>query len=146
MAKKNVTPKENASPRVSSIYFLLALGVVIIYMLIPERTEQIEIDEKPEHGISVIVLNGCGQTDLAQKVSQILMDNKINVIDWGNTQKSQCIHKETMIVIRHKGIEAKLEYFAEITGVEKSILALKSNSRAEFELILGLDYYRYFKI
>ena len=136
MTRKNLTKTETGTPIVITVCFLVALVVILIYIILPDRKEIVIEEEiyKPE--VRIVVNNGCAVTDLAQNVSQLLLGMGINVVTWGNIENSSCIYEETMIIIRqeNKDTKKKMEYFSKLTGIQKSIIAGKENSKAEFEL------------
>ncbi len=150
MTRKNLAKSETGTPLAVRICFLVALVVILIYIIVPDRKESVKEEKKeiyqPE--VKIVVNNGCAVTDLAQSVSQVLLGMGINVVTWGNIENPNCIYEETMIIIRRKNKDTKkkLEYFSKLTGIQKSNEIEKENSKAEFELILGKDYFLYFKI
>jgi hypothetical protein len=131
-----------------TVVFLVSLVVIFIYMVLPEKkTEKAEpLPVPPE--LRIEVNNGCGMHNLAQDVSTLLLEKNVIVVSWGNIDNPRCIYDETMIVIRHKNQDTskKLKYLRELTGISKFTEAQKENARAEFEIILGKDYFKYFKL
>jgi len=148
MSEKSLTQKSGKSQKGMQLIFLVALAVIMVYIFYPYKQPEIVVDATPKPEVYIVVLNGCGISNVAQEVSSKLLDmKKINVKSWGNTDNPNCIHQETKIVIRQElpGQAARLAYLKEVTGIEKVITAKKDNSQCEFELILGKDYINYFK-
>ena len=130
-----------------SICFVIALIVVLIYIFYPGNSEIVEKVTEKQPNIKILVRNGCGVSNLAQRVSQALLYNKITVVDWENIPNQNCVYDETMIVVRcelNEELEYKLKYLQDKTGIKNVTKAVKANAKAEFELILGKDYVLYF--
>ena len=145
--KMSKEKKDNRKGAVTvSIFFMVALVIVMIYILFPGSSEIVETENEDRPNINILVRNGCGVSGLAQRVSQALLYNGITVIDWENISNTQCEYEETMLVVRQEGeeIEKKLNYLKSKTGLKNITRAVKDNAKAEFELILGKDYMLYF--
>jgi len=151
MTEKKLTEEKKVNSKKGaitvSICFAVAMIIVMIYILFPESSEIVEMEDDYKPSINILVRNGCGVSGLAQRVSQALLYNDITVIDWENISNMQCEYEETMLVVRQEGkdVEKKLNYLKSKTGITKVTRAVKDNAKAEFELILGKDYILYFK-
>lgn len=122
-------------------------GVYIYYKAKAEHQASAEVQAKEAPNVHVIVQNGCKIDNLATNISNQLIGGKIIVAGIQDIENSNCIHEHTMIVIRREDAqtEAKLKYLQEKTGIKLVIKATKSDANADFDLILGKDYYKYFR-
>lgn len=147
MSKKNLTQTGDKKNSGIQLYFILAILIVLIYIFYPYEVKEKEIVEEKKPEIYIVVSNGCGIPDLAQKVSEQLLAKGIDAMTWKNTSNPNCIHPETMIVIRQESDnqKQKLNWLTKETGIKKITKAYKKDSLAEFELVLGKDYINYFK-
>jgi LytR cell envelope-related transcriptional attenuator len=151
MSEKNLSEEKKVKVRKGSvaisICFVIALIIVMIYIFLPENSVIVEEVPEKQPNIKILVRNGCGISDLAQRVSQALLYNKITVVDWENIPNQSCVYDETRIVVRcerNEEVEYKLKYLQDKTGIINVTNAVKANAKAEFELILGKDYVLYF--
>lgn len=147
MSKKNLTQKSGKSQKGMQLFFIIALVVILIYIFYPNQRMDVVEEDSPKPEIYVVVSNGCGISNVAEEVSSQLLDMRLNVQSWGNTDNPNCVHQETQIVIRQvlDGQQARLAYLQKVTGIKKVITAQKDDSLCEFELLLGKDYINYFK-
>lgn len=148
MSKKNLTYTESKTPVVVTICFLVALVVILIYILLPEPQKDKTIEPEIPSGFKLVVSNGCGKEDLAQDVSTMLLNKGFIIVGCDNIDNTRCVYEKTLLVIRKRDedTDKKLDFFEKLTGLNNITEAEKENARAEFELILGKDYYKYFKM
>lgn len=147
MSKKNLAPDSLKPKRGNQLFYLLVLEVILIYILFPYQQEDTPEKDEPVPELNVVVLNGCRVPDIAKEVAEELLNMGIDVADHDNIPNTNCLHQETKIVVRYysEGQQQRLDYLQKVTGIEKVVLLEKENSLAEFELILGKDYIKYFK-
>jgi len=153
MTEKKLTEEKKVNSKKGaitvSICFAVAMIIVMIYILFPGSSEIVEIEDDYKPSINILVRNGCGVSGLAQRVSHSLLcnDNFDITVDWENIANTQVEYAETRLVVRKEGddMEKKLNYLKSKTGIKKVDIAVKNNTKTEFELILGKDYILYFK-
>lgn len=137
-------PKINLSLKIViiiSFIILVIIGAYVIYKM--KQPKKVEVKEEVMlRPISVLVLNGCGFNGLARSVSNSFDRDIIEVIDIGNTPHS--IYNKSLIVVK-KQDEDNLRRLQEYTGIKRFVYATNDHSSADFIIILGYDYEKYFK-
>lgn len=149
MSKKNLTQEDNSNSRLITIIFAVAMIVILVYIFWPQSQESDSVEIKSPEKMVIKVYNGCGEVKIAEDVSAWFLQNRdITVLKWENISNRNCVHDSTLLVIKKDevGMPAKVRYLQDITGIKKKIILLRDDARADIEIILGKDYYKYFKI
>ena len=128
------------------IFFLLALVIYLIFSIYMKLTGESKnevinpVNEIPAEIIQIEVLNGCGVSGLADRFTDYLRSQKIDVVNTGN-YVSYDIDKS--IVIDRIGNKANAYRVAEVLGIKKDkvIQQLNENYLLDVTLIIGKDYY-----
>ncbi|PID29972.1 MAG: hypothetical protein CSB55_00625 [Candidatus Cloacimonadota bacterium] len=126
------------------IFILAAFVVSTIFIFTKKEKEKaIKSDSgKNLSPIQIILLNGTGETGLAGKIRGILAEGSdIDVISCANANKF--IYDKSIIVVRKDTIG--LRRLKIITGIERRVFAKDKNAHAQFDVILGNDYEKYFR-
>ena len=71
-------------------------------------------EQKPVMDIEVEILNGCGVSGLASKVSDLLRDNNVDVVRSENADNFN--YTQTMLILRNENLE-DLNYVAKSLGL-----------------------------
>jgi len=92
--------------------------------------------------VTVRILNGCGVKGAAFKVRNILAPHKnIDILGVSNTLNQN--FSKTLIAVRKANL-LKQHFLMNYTKIDKRILSLNKKNTAEFDIILGKDYKKYF--
>ena len=92
--------------------------------------------------IEVEILNGCGVSGLASKVSDLLRDNNIDVVRSENADNFN--YTQTMLILRNENLE-ELNYVAKSLGLNPTedprvIHQPDESLSVDLTLILGKDF------
>ena len=92
--------------------------------------------------IEVEILNGCGVSGLASKVSDLLRDNNIDVVRSENADNFN--YTQTMLILRNENLE-DLNYVAKSLGLKPNedprvIHQPDESLSVDLTLILGKDF------
>lgn len=95
--------------------------------------------------IQVEVLNGCGVTGVAERITDHLRTNKIDVVNLGNYRSFDI--ENSIIICRNEKI-LNAEKVAAVVGLEKNSIIQQTNSDylLDVTFILGKDYRNLFPI
>ena len=99
-------------------------------------------EKKPIMDIEVEILNGCGVSGLASKVSDLLRDNNIDVVRSENADNFN--YTQTMLILRNENLE-DLNYVAKSLGLNPNedprvIHQPDESLSVDLTLILGKDF------
>ena len=99
-------------------------------------------EKKPIMDIEVEILNGCGVSGLASKVSDLLRDNNIDVVRSENADNFN--YTQTMLILRNENLE-ELNYVAKSLGLNPTedprvIHQPDESLSVDLTLILGKDF------
>jgi len=156
-AKRRTKPKANppADVRTSTINFSLnilifLLVTVIIYLtysIFIKLTKEPVVDlsaikkDTPSDIIQVEVLNGCGVNGVADRFTDYLRENNVDVVKIGNYVQFDI--DETMVIDRI-GNKANADKVGEILGVKKSnvITQINNDYFVDVTIVIGRDYFK----
>jgi hypothetical protein len=129
-----------------SIFFLGAIILFMIYSLYVKLTgtdSEILISENSQIASDIIqadVLNGCGVGGIADRFTDFLRNNKVDVVYSGNYIR---FDMDETLVIDRTGNKANALKVAEILGVSKGnvIQQLNKEYLLDVSIVIGRDYY-----
>ncbi len=100
-----------------------------------------EFSGVPAEIIQAEVLNGCGVSGLADRFTDFLRDNNVDVVNSGNYFSFDV--KETLVIDRI-GNKANAEKIAKLLGVKKNnvIQQLSEEYFLDVSVIIGKDYFK----
>lgn len=142
------TFKENQSKNLVlniSILVLILINSVLAYSVINSVSaryfnsdDELLIDSTKVK-IQAEVLNGCGVTDVAQKITEYLRANKVDVVNLGNYRSFEI--ENSIIICRNDKIKYA-EKVAAIVGLDHSNIIQQTNPDylLDVTFILGKDY------
>lgn len=137
-------PKIKLSTKLVIVISILCLFTISV-VVITKRSSQEDVAVEQDVTllpIRIKVLNGCGFNGLARKVSNSLNRDIVDVLDVGNTLHA--IYNKSIIVVKTEN-EDDLKRLQKYTGINRFVYATNKFSDADFIIILGHDYEKYFK-
>jgi hypothetical protein len=110
-------------------------GVVVDFVnrRAAERMPQLEAETRP----LIEVRNGCGETGLAARVKERLLDCGFDVIHTGNADDFRYRYS---ILVDLKGNPSGLANVRSVLNCESVVLQREADAIAEYALIVGQDY------
>jgi len=144
----NGIKKENSSKNLIlniSIISLILINSVLAYTVFNTVSEkyfnsrdELLIDSTKAK-IQVEVLNGCGVTCIAEKITDHLRENKIDVVNLGNYRSFEI---ENSIIISRNNKILNAEKVAAIVGLDQNSIIQQTNPDylLDVTFILGKDY------
>ncbi len=104
------------------------------------KTPSYSNEQIPSEIIQVDVLNGCNVPGIADRFTEFLRNNKIDVVNIGNYINNDI---DETIIIDRIGNKANAYKIAEVLGVrrENVIQQLNENYLLDVTIIIGKDYY-----
>ena len=104
-----------------------------------QSTENTQSPQPVERGIQVEVLNGCGVSGLADRITKFLRKQDIDVVSTGNFDNFDVL--TTRILDRSDNHE-RAEKVAEALGLSKDRILLRKdiNLQLDVTIVLGADY------
>ena len=131
------------------IFFLAALTIYLAYSIIVKLNDKPIIAEEankakdlPAEIIQVEVLNGCGISGVADRYTDFLRRNNIDVVNIGNYKSFDV--DETFVIDR-VGNKANAYKVADLLGMQKktsSITQLNDDLFLDVTIVIGKDYYK----
>lgn len=129
-----------------SLFFLGAIIIFMVYSLYVKITatdSEIPIQENTQVASDIIqadVLNGCGVGGIADRFTDFLRNNKVDVVYSGNYIR---FDMDETLVIDRTGNKANALKVAEILGVSRSnvIQQLNKEYLLDVSIVIGRDYY-----
>jgi len=114
------------------------LFALVFYVIIPLFESDPEIIEpEPPPPARIRVLNGCGVSGLADRLSDFLRTNSIEVIDSGNADNFNFPHT---IVIEKDSAGHHGKTVADLMGVTNKTYLFGTSDSVNVEVIIGKDY------
>jgi hypothetical protein len=144
---KNVTASLNSFAINILIFLLLTVIIYLSYSLFIKLNKK-EITEaelrnsgKPAEIIQVEVLNGCGVSGIADRFTDYLRDNNVDVVKTGNYIQFDI---DETIVIDRIGNKANSDYVAELLNVRNgnSITQINNDYFVDVTVIIGRNYFK----
>jgi hypothetical protein len=129
------------------IFLLLTVIIYLTYSLFIKLNgnEEVEVElrnsNKHAEIIQAEVLNGCGVSGVADRFTDYLRDNNIDIVKTGNYIKFDI---DETIVIDRIGNKANALYIADILGVKvgNAFTQLNNDYFVDVTIIIGRDYYK----
>ncbi len=149
-AKNNSTKEISSFGNLFLDALIFVLVILVIYMgyslflkfnskpqVLPVETQK----EVPADIIQAEVLNGCGIAGLAERFTDYLRNNKVDVVNMGDFNSFDV--PETIVIDRSGNI-ANAKKIAEILGVKrKNVLQqIDKNLLLDVSVIIGRDYFK----
>ncbi len=129
------------------IFLLFTIIVYLSYSLFiklnsSEKIEsEIRTTNKPAEIIQAEVLNGCGVSGLADRFTDFLRDNNVDIVKTGNYVKFDV--EETMVIDRI-GNKANALFVAELLNVKEgnAFTNINNDYFVDVTIIIGRDYFK----
>ena len=151
--KQNIQQNKNGNVSVNSyminilIFLLLTIIIYLSYSLFlklnsSEKIEsEIRSSKKPAEIIQAEVLNGCGVSGLADRFTDFLRENNVDIVKTGNYIKFDI--EETMVIDR-TGNKANALYIAELLNMKEgnAITQINNDYFVDVTIIIGRDYFK----
>ena len=151
--KQNIRQNKNENVSVNSylinilIFLLLTIIIYLSYSLFlklnsNEKVEsEIRNNNKPAEIIQAEVLNGCGVSGLADRFTDFLRNNDVDVVKTGNYIQFDI--EETMVIDRI-GNKKNALYIADLLNMKKgnAITQINNDYFVDVTIIIGRDYYK----
>lgn len=127
-----------------SILILIIINVILVYTTINNGStifsssgDEILLDGNTR--IQVEVLNGCGVSGTADKLTEYLRANKIDVVNLGNYRSFEI---EKSIIISRNEKNKNAELIASLVGLDQNSIIQQTNPDylLDVTFILGKDY------
>ena len=130
-----------------TIFFLSVIVIYLTYSIFANLhsrpVKEIEADrtQVPSEIIQVEVLNGCGVSGLADRFTDYLRNDNVDVVSSGNYISFDV--DKTMIIDR-TGNKPNAQRIAEILGVPASSVITQKNENyfLDVSIVIGRDYYK----
>ena len=126
-----------------SILVLILINSILAYSLINlipfNNSDDNYLEDSTVVRIQVEVLNGCGVSGVAEKLTDHLRSNKIDVVNLGNYRSFEI--ENSIIISRNERI-LNAEIVADIVGLDAQNIIQQMNSdyMLDVTFILGKDY------
>jgi hypothetical protein len=128
-----------------SILILILINTVLAYKTFEATSQKFENSEddllidSTKARIQVEVLNGCGVSGIADKLTDYLRVNHIDVVNLGNYRSFEI--ENSIIISRNEKIK-NAEKLAALVGLDESSIIQQTNSDylLDVTFILGKDY------
>ena len=128
-----------------SILILVLINTVLAYKTFEAASQKFGNSEddllidSTQARIQVEVLNGCGVSGIADKLTDYLRVNKVDVVNLGNYRSFEI---ENSIIISRNGKIKNAEKVAALVGLDENsiIQQLNSDYLLDLTFILGKDY------
>jgi len=148
ISEKNTDPKKSISNLfLNIIIILLAIVVAFLsYSLVTKfksnsskKTVPVESKTVPAAIIQLEVLNGCGVEGAADKITDYLRKNHVDVVQTGNYMSFEI---DKTLVIDRTGNKANAEKIADILGIDHKNIIQQINEDyfLDVSLVIGKDY------
>jgi hypothetical protein len=142
--KKKVDISKNLILNIS-ILFLLLVNTFLAYTTFQAvslkfgNSEDDLLIDSTKARIQIEVLNGCGVSGIADKLTDYLRTNKVDVVNLGNYRSFEI---ENSIIISRNGKIKNAEKVATLVGLDENriIQQLNSDYLLDVTFILGKDY------
>ena len=127
------------------ILFLVAVVTILSYSIIKKiksnsnKVVSVESKSIPASIIQLEVLNGCGIAGAAEKVTDYLRNNRVDVVQMRNYSSFDI---EKSLVIDRTGNRSNAEKIADILGISRKNIVQQINSDyfLDVSLVIGKDY------
>lgn len=151
--KQHTRQKENDKVSINNyminvlLFLLLTIIIYLSYSLFIKfnNNEENETERRtsrtPAEIIQAEVLNGCGVSGVADRFTDFLRDNNVDIVKTGNYIQFDI---EETLVIDRIGNKANAVFIAELLGIDrKSATTIKNNDYfVDVTVIIGRDYFK----
>jgi LytR cell envelope-related transcriptional attenuator len=144
---KNAQHRSSTSSLFLNIIIVL-LGIVILVMvysifskLLGLKDDSASGKNKPSAAVQVEVLNGCGVSGVADKITDYLRKNNFDVVQTGNYTSYDM---DKSLVIDRTGNKANAEKVAAALGIDKKNIVQQINNDylLDCSIVIGKDYFQ----
>ena len=127
---------------------IILLGIVIFIMAyslfskLSDYSHNLASEKnKPSAMVQVEVLNGCGVSGIADKITDYLRKNNFDVVQTGNYTS---FNMDKSLVIDRTGNEASAEKVAKALGIDKKNIVQQINNDylLDCTIVIGRDYFQ----
>jgi len=123
--------------------FSIVAAIIVIYYIknsnIQNQTESItELRHSDYIRAEMEVLNGCGESGVANLFTKFLRSEGYDVIEIKNADNFQ--YKETIILFHNEKAQEEAEILSAILNVKQSNIKFNKNSVWDLSVIIGADY------
>ena len=146
--RKKANQKSSPSNLFLNIIIVL-LGIVIFIMaysllsklISPSNDFDSDKNNKPSAMVQVEVLNGCGVTGIADKITDFLRKKNFDVVQTGNYTS---FNMDKSLVIDRTGNRANAEKVAMALGIDKKNIVQQINDDylLDCSIVIGRDYFQ----
>ena len=126
------------------LFSIIAIIVVVYYAKNSFRNKNAkpnittELSHSDYVRAEIEVLNGCGESGVANLFTKFLRSEGYDVIEIQNADNFQ--YKETIILYHNKKTQEKAKMLSEILNVKQSNIKFNKNSVWDLSIIIGSDY------
>tara|TARA_B100000686_G_C16141152_1_gene642141 strand:- start:92 stop:535 length:444 start_codon:yes stop_codon:yes gene_type:complete len=123
--------------------FSIIAAIIIIYYIknsnIQNQTDGItELRHSDYIRSEIEVLNGCGESGVANLFTKFLRSEGYDVIEIKNADNFQ--YKETIILFHNEKVQEEAEILSAILNVKQNNIKFNKNSVWDLSVIIGADY------
>ena len=123
--------------------FSIVAAIIVIYYIknsnIQNQTDSItELRHSDYIRAEMEVLNGCGESGVANLFTKFLRSEGYDVIEIKNADNFQ--YKETIILFHNEKAQEEAEILSAILNVKQSNIKFNKNSVWDLSVIIGTDY------
>jgi len=123
--------------------FSIVVAIIVIYYIknsnIQNQTDSItELRHSDYIRAEMEVLNGCGESGVANLFTKFLRSEGYDVIEIKNADNFQ--YKETIILFHNEKAQEEAEILSAILNVKQSNIKFNKNSVWDLSVIIGTDY------
>lgn len=131
---------ERGARLANRILILLTFGLIALYLLplsarLVGDGNEIAVSA-PGEPVTVQVLNGCGESGLALKVTRFLRSAGLDVVEMGNAEN---FHYETTKIVAKTENRAAAERVRDILGIGEVVSIPDSSLLLQVSVIIGSD-------
>ena len=126
------------------LFSIIAITITVYYVKISFSIQNSLIDTTTELRHSdyikseIEVLNGCGESGVANLFTKFLRSEGYDVIEIKNADNFQYI--ETIILFHNEKAQKKAEILSQILDIKEKNIKFNKNSVWELSVIIGKDY------
>ena len=118
------------------------IAIIIAVYSFKNKGDKTDITTELSHSnyirAEIEVLNGCGETGIANLFTKFLRSEGYDVIEIKNADNFK--YKETIILFHNKEIQEKAKVLSEILNINQDNIKFNKNSVWDLSLIIGSDY------
>ena len=125
--------------------FSIVLIIITVYSVknsFKDRSDNTNMATELSHSdyirAEIEVLNGCGESGVANLFTKFLRSKGYDVIEIKNADNFQ--YKETIILFHNEDVHEKAKVLSEILNINQDNIKFNENSVWDLSLIIGNDY------